>query len=77
MVEKRFHADLYEGTAVDAAVKALSAWGTFEREQADGTWVIRVAANAGVDEERLADELANFALGLTIEASRSAPGAIG
>ena len=77
MVEKRFHAELYAGTAVDEAVKTFSAWGTFELAQAEASWVVRVTAKDGVNEDQLADELGNFALGLTIEASRKTTGAAG
>lgn len=72
MIEKRFHVDLYEGKAVDAAVKMYEPYGNFELEQSSEAWIVRVVANEGIDEAYLADELANFALGTTIEARTSA-----
>ena len=70
MIEKRFHAELYAGTAVDEAVKTYAPWGAFELAKGEAGWIVRVTANAGVDEANLADELGNYALGATIEGSR-------
>jgi hypothetical protein len=56
---------VYAGEAVDAACKRLDGFATFERQATDSHWVIRVSAAQG--ERRVAGELANFALGLTVE----------
>lgn len=75
MVEKHFRSDLYDGTAVDSAVKVYERFGSFELERRDGAFVVRVTAKAGIDERELADELCNFALGETIEKRDTARGA--
>lgn len=74
MIEKRFHSDLYDGKAVDAAVRVYEAFGTFELEKAEEIFVVRISASAGVDEERLANEFANYALGTTIETRKAQGG---
>ena len=65
MRELRFHRAVYAGEAVDAACKRLEGFGALSREATDTHWVIRVQTEH--DERRLAGELANFALGLTVE----------
>lgn len=71
MIEKRFHVDLYDGKAVDAAVKVYEAYGSFQLEESPDAWTVRVTAHEGIDEQQLADELGNYALGTTIEARKS------
>lgn len=71
MIEKRFANDLYDGNAVDAAVKVYEAYGTFALEETPEAWLVRVTAREGIDERYLANELANYALGTTIEARKS------
>lgn len=73
MIEKRFHVDLYDGTAVDSAVKVYEDFGSFELEEASDAWVVRISANEGVDEQQLANELGNYALGTTIEKRATSP----
>jgi hypothetical protein len=68
MIELRFHEDLYDGFAVDEAAKIYGPFATIELVRDPGAYVIRVAATQdGVDERALAAELANYALGLTVE----------
>lgn len=72
MIELRFHRELYDGFAIDEAVKAFAELASSELADDDRTWVVRMsalpaAAAEGIDEPTLADELANYALGLTIE----------
>jgi len=74
VIEKRFHPDLYDREAVDAAVRVYDAFGTIELEAAAEAILVRVTAKAGVDEQRLADELANYALGTTIESRKLTTG---
>jgi hypothetical protein len=62
-----FHKELYDGFAVDQAIQVYERFGTFERAEEEGRWVVRVAAANPSREERLARELSNYALGLTIE----------
>ncbi len=71
MIELRFREDLYAGEAVDAAVKLYAAWARFETEQTDGAWVVRLEPTGDVEGATLADELANYALGATIERRRT------
>lgn len=71
MIEKRFHVDLYDGKAVDAAVKVYEAYGSFQLEESPEAWIVRIEAKEGVDEQQLANELGNYALGTTIEARKS------
>jgi hypothetical protein len=63
----RLHQAIYAGTAIDAALQRFAALATFERA-IDGDYFI-VEAELGDDDRarRIAGELANFALGLTVE----------
>lgn len=70
MIEKRFHSELYDGNAVDAAVRVYEGFGTFELEKAENAFIVRISANEGVDERLLANEFANYALGTTIESRK-------
>ncbi len=72
MTELRFHRDLYDGQAVDEAIKTFDRYATIERAEEDTHWVVRLSADAPSRERRVAGELANFALGLTIRRSKSA-----
>jgi hypothetical protein len=65
MRELRFHRSIYAGEAIDAALQRFEGFATFEREIDGEHFVVRV--NGAADERRLAGELANFALGLTVE----------
>jgi hypothetical protein len=71
MKELRFHADLYSGFAVDAAVETYADFASVELERAAGEYIVRLTAKGDHDEQQIADELANFALGATIEERRS------
>lgn len=70
MTELRFSAQLYSGDSVDEAVKIYADFGRYELEKTTTDYVVRVYADDETEEARLADELANYALGLTIERSR-------
>ncbi|MCS6902439.1 MAG: HxsD-like protein [Myxococcales bacterium] len=67
MITLTFHKELYDGFALDEALKVYERFGTLERAEEEGRWVIRVTATSAPREERLARELSNYALGLTIE----------
>lgn len=72
MIELRFRADLYSGFAIDSAVKVYSEWAELELERLPEEYVVRLTATtADHHEETIADELANYALGATIEESRA------
>lgn len=70
MKELRFHRELYPGEAVDAAIKTLEPWAQITREASPSHWIVRLEARSPAAERRIAGELANFALGLTV---RSGP----
>jgi hypothetical protein len=72
VIELYFHQELYDGFAVDEAVKAYAAFAAAELERKENGYVVRLTAlpavlDGGVDEQELAHELANYALGKTIE----------
>lgn len=79
MTEVTFHHELYDGFAVDEAAKMYAPYGTMDLEKKDGGYLVRVTVNAetaeqGIDETTLVAELANYALGKTIESRISAGG---
>ncbi len=67
MIELRFHRELYAGTAIDSALGRLATYATFERAEDGPYFVVRVDATTPARAKRVARELGNFALGLTIE----------
>ncbi|MBK7585586.1 MAG: hypothetical protein IPI67_36055 [Myxococcales bacterium] len=67
MIELRFPCDLYSGEAVDAAVKMYAEFARAELEKTEQAFVVRLEALADQDLGLVADELANYALGATIE----------
>jgi hypothetical protein len=66
MKELRFHRELYPGEAVDAAMKTLAPWAQITQEASPTHWIVRITARSLGVERRVAGELANFALGLTV-----------
>lgn len=66
MRELRFHRDLYRGESVDEAVKTYQRFADFELEEQDEHWVVRLTASSPGRERRVAGELCNYALGLTM-----------
>lgn len=79
MIELRFHEELYDGFAIDEAVKLYEPYASFtlERERGGFTVKLEAKADAGVEEALIAAELANYALGKTIERSRETPATAG
>lgn len=78
MIELRFDETVYDGFAVDEAAKAFEPFLEVERDRADGAFVLRVTMTAsataeGHAEADVAAELANYALGKTIEKRGSTP----
>lgn len=67
MNELRFHKTLYVGEAVDAAMAQFQRFASFETAEEDHYWVVRVSAHRAEQQQRIERELANFALGLTVE----------
>lgn len=66
MIRLRFHREIYAGEAVDEAMKAFAAHAAFRRAEETGHWVVEVTANKPALERRIAGELSNWALGLTV-----------
>lgn len=67
MIALRFHRDLYRGESVDAAAKALEPYASsIERAEEPAHWVLQVTAATPERERRIAGEIANRALGITV-----------
>jgi hypothetical protein len=69
----KLHRKIYRGTSVDAALKVYAKYATFEQREEPDHWVVTVSATTPVRERRVAGELANYALGLTIAARNATP----
>lgn len=67
MIELRLHRELYRGECVDEAMRALAAYASFECAEEAAHWVVRVSAASPERERRVAGELGNRALGLTVK----------
>lgn len=67
MIELRFPTDLYSGEAIDKALKVYAEHARAELEETPDAVVVRLHALGDVSEVLVADELANYALGATIE----------
>ncbi len=67
MIEVRFHRDLYAGKAIDEAMKVFGAHATFEQAEEPTHYVVRISSQSPTRERRVAGELSNYALGLTIK----------
>jgi hypothetical protein len=72
MIELRFDDTLYDGFAIDEVAKAFEPYAVIARERPEGAFVLKISAKPGDDadapsEEDIAAELANHALGKTIE----------
>lgn len=63
----RFHKTLYAGEAIDAAMRRFDRFAAFETTDDEDYWIVRVEAKSAKHRAVLEHELANFALGLTIE----------
>jgi hypothetical protein len=65
--ELLLHRDLYAGVAVDEAIKVYEPHATLERAEQPSHWVVRITGRSPERERRVAGELANYALGLTVK----------
>jgi hypothetical protein len=70
VIELRFHRELYRGESVDEAIKVYDRFAPIERAEEPGYWIVRID---GERARRVADELANYALGLTIQSRGRTP----
>jgi len=68
VTELRFHRAIYRGTAVDEAAKQLAHHVALELVEEPDHWVVRLTAHDAARERTVAGELANWALGLTVQA---------
>ena len=83
MMELRFDAELYDGFAVDEAATIYGEFGTMELVREAQCFIVKVTASPetvakGITERALGAEVANYALGGTIEradAKTATPGA--
>ena len=67
MTQLRFHREIYRGTAVDEAVKRFAAFAEFALAEETDHWVVQLTAKDPAREARIAGELGNWALGLTVQ----------
>jgi hypothetical protein len=72
VIELRFHHELYDGFAVDEAVKVYGRFALMEQVREPFGFVVRLCASEaakarGFDDRAIAAELMNYALGKTIE----------
>jgi hypothetical protein len=69
----RFHQNLYRGPALDEALAVYARFASFGRSEEAPYWCVNVTAESPARERRIAGELANYALGLTVK-QRSSKG---
>lgn len=69
MIELRLHRELYLEEALAQAIDLYREHASIERRSTEEAFVLSVTSKTA-DEHEVADELANYALGLTIELSR-------
>lgn len=73
MIELRFCREIYRGRSVDEAIKVFAPHADMVRSEGPEHWVVQVSAATPERERRVAGELGNYALGLTVK-SGGAPG---
>jgi hypothetical protein len=73
VIELRLHRSVYRGESVDEAVKLFSKHGVFELAEEAQHWVVRVTGANPEREKKLAGELGNYALGLTVKHGGTGP----
>jgi hypothetical protein len=61
------HKDIYRGESIDEAVKVFADYATFELTEEDSHWHVKVTSESPDRERRIAGELANYSLGLTVK----------
>lgn len=63
----RFPKSLYPGEHVDQALKVYERFGTLERAEDEAAWIVHIEAGSRAKARRLAGEIGNYALGLTVK----------
>lgn len=71
-MEVRFSKSLYGRTALDEAVRTYGDYARIDISDDSNDWLVTVEATGDFPSDVIADELANFALGATIESSSAA-----
>lgn len=66
MKELRLHRAVYSTSAVDEAASVFASYATIERSEEGEHQVVRVTSESPVRERRVAGELGNYALGLSV-----------
>ena len=72
MTELRFNRELYQSELVDQAAKVYAHLASVEVSQDASSWVVKVGAGDSAREKKIAGELANYALGLTVQSRAQA-----
>ena len=72
MTKLAFNKALYAGKAVDEAVKVFAPHATFELSETEAAWVVQLASPDPRKELRVAREVGNYALGLTVQSRKEA-----
>lgn len=67
MTELRLHRELYQAAALEQALGLFAPHGTFVRKEEPSHWVVEITARTLERERRIAGELGNYALGLTVK----------
>ena len=70
----RLHRDLYVAAAIDEAIELYRNHAEITRTDESGYVVLSIASQRPARAEKVARELANYALGLTIQARGAGPG---
>jgi hypothetical protein len=63
----RFHRELYPGAILDEALKVYQPFATITRSEEPSHWIVSLTSTKEARETRIAGELANYALGLTVQ----------
>jgi hypothetical protein len=66
MKELRFHRSIYSESAVVEALGVFGPYATIERTDEGDHAVVRVSADSAARERRVAGELSNYALGVSV-----------
>jgi hypothetical protein len=66
VITLRLHREIYAGEAVDAAMKAFAPHAELAGREEPSHWIVEIVAKNPRLERRIAGELGNWALGLTV-----------
>jgi hypothetical protein len=66
MIELKLHRAIYDGRAVDEAVKRFAPHAQFTLREEPEHWVVALEAEGAARARQIAGELGNYALGLTV-----------